>query len=106
MTYQPFNLEGKVAVITGGNGGIGLGMAQGIARAGGEVSIWGTSESKNAAALAQQQAIGPKTRATCAMLPMNRQSPQASRQRSRLMAGWTAALPMPESAGAGLGLMT
>ncbi len=60
MTYQPFNLEGKVAVITGGNGGIGLGMAQGIARAGGEVSIWGTSESKNAAALARLQAFGPK----------------------------------------------
>jgi len=60
VTYQPFNLEGKVAVITGGNGGIGLGMAQGIARAGGEVSIWGTSESKNAAALAQLQPIGPK----------------------------------------------
>ena len=33
MAFTPFDLTGKVAVVTGGNGGIGLGMAQGLAAA-------------------------------------------------------------------------
>jgi phosphoglycerate dehydrogenase-like enzyme len=36
-----FDLTGRVAVITGGNGGIGLGIAQALAAAGCNVSIWG-----------------------------------------------------------------
>ncbi len=63
MAYEPFNLDGKVALITGGNGGIGLAFADAIARAGGNVSIWGTNEEKNAAALAQLQAHGTKVAA-------------------------------------------
>lgn len=47
MAFRPFDLEGKVALITGGNGGIGFGLARGIARAGGDVVIWGTSPDKN-----------------------------------------------------------
>ena len=31
MTAKPFDLSGKVAIVTGGNGGIGLGMARGLA---------------------------------------------------------------------------
>ena len=58
MAYDAFNLSGKVALITGGNGGIGLGMADAIARAGGAVCIWGTNADKNAAALAQLEAHG------------------------------------------------
>ena len=38
---NPFDLTGRVVVVTGGNGGIGLGMAQGMAAAGAAVSIWG-----------------------------------------------------------------
>jgi NAD(P)-dependent dehydrogenase (short-subunit alcohol dehydrogenase family) len=51
MPYKPFDLSGKVVAITGGNGGIGLGMAEALAAAGADVCIWGTSTAKNAAAL-------------------------------------------------------
>ena len=57
--YDGFDLSGKVAVITGGNGGIGLGYARGIAAAGADVSIWGTNPDKNAAAEAELQEINP-----------------------------------------------
>ena len=59
MTYDRFDLSGKVAVITGGNGGIGLGFARALAAAGAHVSIWGTNPKKNAAAIQELQAINP-----------------------------------------------
>ncbi|HET7364415.1 MAG TPA: glucose 1-dehydrogenase [Burkholderiales bacterium] len=46
-----FDLRGKSALVTGGNGGIGLGMAQGLARAGAQVAVAGRDQRKNAAAL-------------------------------------------------------
>lgn len=59
MSFAPFDLSGKVALITGGNGGIGLGFAEGIAAAGGEVCIWGTNSGKNEAALDTLRKINP-----------------------------------------------
>jgi NAD(P)-dependent dehydrogenase (short-subunit alcohol dehydrogenase family) len=53
-----FDLSGKAALITGGNSGIGLGMAEGLAASGAAVCIWGTNEEKNAAAAAQLRKHG------------------------------------------------
>jgi NAD(P)-dependent dehydrogenase (short-subunit alcohol dehydrogenase family) len=50
MAYQPFDLTGKVALVTGGNSGIGLGMAKAVAEAGADIAIWGTNADKNEAA--------------------------------------------------------
>jgi NAD(P)-dependent dehydrogenase (short-subunit alcohol dehydrogenase family) len=58
MAYKPFDLTGKVALVTGGNGGIGLGMAQAMAEAGADIAIWGTNAAKNATAKAQLEAVG------------------------------------------------
>jgi len=58
-----FDLKGKVAIITGGNGGIGLGMARGLARAGARVVIAARNEAKSAAALKELQLLGSDARA-------------------------------------------
>jgi NAD(P)-dependent dehydrogenase (short-subunit alcohol dehydrogenase family) len=62
MTTHPsiFDLSGRVAVITGGNGGIGLGMAQALAAAGCTVSIWGRNADKNEAAAASLKGCAGK----------------------------------------------
>ena len=48
-----FDLSGKVAIVTGGNGGIGLGMARGLAEAGADIAIVGRNEAKSNAAVAE-----------------------------------------------------
>jgi NAD(P)-dependent dehydrogenase (short-subunit alcohol dehydrogenase family) len=53
-----FDLTGKVVVVSGGNAGIGLGFARGIARAGGGVVIWGRRDEKNAEAAAALAEFG------------------------------------------------
>jgi NAD(P)-dependent dehydrogenase (short-subunit alcohol dehydrogenase family) len=55
-----FDLSGRVAVVTGGNGGIGLGYAEGLAAHGCAVSIWGRNAEKNAAAAARLGSFGGK----------------------------------------------
>ncbi|WP_108791051.1 SDR family oxidoreductase [Erythrobacter sp. Alg231-14] len=52
-----FNLTGRTAVITGGNGGLGLGMARGLVKAGSNVAIWARNTAKNDAAIAELRAI-------------------------------------------------
>jgi NAD(P)-dependent dehydrogenase (short-subunit alcohol dehydrogenase family) len=59
-----FDLTGKAALVTGGNSGLGLGFANGLARAGADVIIWGRDESKNEAALRKLRAHGTHVEAT------------------------------------------
>jgi 2-deoxy-D-gluconate 3-dehydrogenase len=54
-----FHLTDKVAVVTGGNGGIGLGMARGLARAGARVVVAARNAEKSAEALRELQKLGP-----------------------------------------------
>ena len=56
-----FDLKGRVAVVTGGNGGIGLGMARGLAQAGAAVAIAGRNVKKSEAAAAELAKLGVKT---------------------------------------------
>src|SRR5664279_5294858 len=58
MHSGPFDLSGKVAIVTGGNGGIGLGMAQGLADAGADIAVVGRNETKSNAAVAELKARG------------------------------------------------
>jgi len=58
MPTSPVDLTGQVALITGGNSGIGLGMALALAAAGADVAIWGTNAAKNEAAAGQLRTRG------------------------------------------------
>ncbi|MGJ4889795.1 SDR family NAD(P)-dependent oxidoreductase [Bradyrhizobium sp. HKCCYLRH3099] len=53
-----FDLSGKVAIVTGGNGGIGLGMARGLADAGADIAVVGRNEEKSQAAVTDLAARG------------------------------------------------
>ena len=55
-----FDLSGKVAIVTGSNSGIGLGMAQGLAEAGATVAIAARTEEKSQRVAAEMEAAGGK----------------------------------------------
>ncbi len=53
-----FDLSGKTAIVTGGNGGIGLGIAKGLAKAGANIVVASRNEAKTEAALGDLRALG------------------------------------------------
>jgi 2-deoxy-D-gluconate 3-dehydrogenase len=59
-----FDLKGRVGLVTGGNGGIGLGLARGLAKAGAAVMVAGRNAEKNAASVAELRALGAEADAT------------------------------------------
>ena len=58
MATKANSLDGRVVLVTGGNGGIGLGLATGCARAGADMVIWGTNQGKLDSAKAELAALG------------------------------------------------
>src|SRR5215469_11348265 len=64
----PFDLSGRVAIVTGGNGGIGLGMARGLAQAGAAILIAGRDAKKNDAAVKELSGLGAKAASVVADL--------------------------------------
>ncbi len=58
MQKSPFDLTGKIAIVTGGNGGIGLGMARGLARAGAGIVIAGRNKDKSEEVVRDIEALG------------------------------------------------
>jgi 2-deoxy-D-gluconate 3-dehydrogenase len=61
-----FDLTGKVAIVTGGNGGIGFGMVKGLAKAGANVAIVGRNQKKTIGAISKIQKMGGKAIAVVA----------------------------------------
>ena len=57
------SLKGKVAVVTGGNGGIGLGFAAGLAQAGADIAIWARNIEKSEAAVKKLKLLGVNAKA-------------------------------------------
>ncbi|MEE9290842.1 MAG: glucose 1-dehydrogenase [Alphaproteobacteria bacterium] len=53
-----FDLSGRVAIVTGGNGGIGLGMARGLAAAGASVVVAARNQAKSAEAVSELEGLG------------------------------------------------
>jgi NAD(P)-dependent dehydrogenase (short-subunit alcohol dehydrogenase family) len=56
--FMSLDLDGHTALVTGGNGGIGLGMARGLAKAGAAVAVWGRNAAKNAASVEELKSLG------------------------------------------------
>jgi 2-deoxy-D-gluconate 3-dehydrogenase len=66
MDGKMFDLRGKVAIVTGGNGGIGLGIARGLAGAGAAIAVVGRNETKSTTAVEELKRLGVRAIAVAA----------------------------------------
>ena len=57
---QLFDLSGRVAIVTGGNGGLGLGMARGLAGAGADIVVAARDAEKISGAVAELEGLGAR----------------------------------------------
>lgn len=84
-TSALFDLSGRVAIVTGGNGGIGRGIALGLAEAGAAVAVFGRNNEKNGAVLSELKAIGvPSTAITVDLANRNSLEPALKQVESEL----------------------
>jgi NAD(P)-dependent dehydrogenase (short-subunit alcohol dehydrogenase family) len=74
-----FDLKDRVAVVTGGNGGIGLGLAEGLAQHGCSISIWGRNGAKNAEAEAKIRTLGVRVHSQICDVASREQTEEATR---------------------------
>ena len=63
MLERMFDLTGRIALVTGGNGGIGLGMARGLGQAGATILVVGRNAEKSASALRELSSLGVRAEA-------------------------------------------
>ena len=98
MAYKGFDLTGKVALVTGGNGGIGFGMADAMAEAGADVCIWGTNARRRPTRPARSSsATAARSTPRSSMSATRSRSTTPSPRPSRSWAMSTTASPMPAS---------
>ena len=87
-TRSLFDLTGKTALVTGGNSGVGLGYALGMARQGANIIVWGRSEEKNRAAEAKLREAGsPNVYSHCVDVSVEREVQEAFAEAVRLSNG-------------------
>ncbi len=77
-----FDLTGRVAVVTGGNRGIGLGIARGLAQAGASLALWARDEARNAEAAKALEQLGAEV--LCVRCDVARESDVAAAVRATL----------------------
>ena len=90
------DLSGRVVIVTGGNSGIGPGIACGVARADASVAIWSRRAERNAEAVAELEGLGATTIGLQCDVGDEDTVPAPCGRRSAGSAAWIARSPAPD----------